>query len=363
MKKIILLLLTITLISSCRSKKRITSNKNNSRHKKNIQHRTNRVVIKPVKNDSKTKVKTPLYVDISENKTFFDVDLLDVLYANKPNLLIAKVDYIKKYSELAIHEMETYKIPASITLAQGLLESRYGKSILTTKAKNHFGIKCHKWKGQRVYHDDDAKGECFRKYEMHEASYRDHSLFLAHKKRYAKLFTYPLNDYKSWARGLQAAGYATDKKYPQKLIKLIEEYELYYFDTLVLGEDYEFKNDVDIIKTPEIIKPKKIISTNLNNLNTYTVEFGDTLYSISKKKNVSLIALKELNTLDTNEISIGQKLILSKLPIKKTIEYKVKVGDTIYSIARDNQTTVSNLMEINNLKSNNIAIGQLLIIK
>ncbi len=363
MKKIISLLLTIILISSCRSNKRTTSNRNTSKHKKTIQHKTNRVVVKSIQNNSKTKVKTPLYVDISENKTIFDVALLDVLHANKPNLLIAKVDYIKKYSELAIHEMEVYKIPASITLAQGLLESRYGKSVLTTKAKNHFGIKCHKWKGQRVYHDDDAKGECFRKYETDEASYRDHSLFLADRKRYAKLFTYALNDYKSWAKGLRAAGYATDKKYPQKLIALIEEYELYYFDTLVLGEDYEFKNDVNIVETNKITKPKKSISTNLTNSNTYVVEFGDTLYSISKKKNVSLTALKNLNKLNTNEISIGQELILSKKIVKKNIKYVVKVGDTIYSIAKKNQTTVSNLMEINNLKSNNITIGQLLIIK
>jgi N-acetylmuramoyl-L-alanine amidase len=117
------------------------------------------------------------------------------------------------------------------------------------------------------------------------------------------------------------------------------------------------------METTEIIKPKKLISPNLNTRDSYTVEFGDPVYSISKKRNVSLTTLKKLNKLDTNEISIGQELILSKSPIKKAIKYKVEVGDTIYSIAKNNQTSVSNLIKINNLKSNNIAIGQLLIIK
>ncbi len=170
--------------------------------------------------------------------------------------------------------MREYKIPASITLAQGLLESRYGQSELTVKSKNHFGIKCHKWKGKKVYHNDDAKGECFRKYDYDANSYRDHSLFLANSYRYQKLFTYNIDDYKSWAKGLRKAGYATDTRYPKKLINLIEEYKLYTFDKLVLGDKVR-------------IKKKKI-----KNKSFHIVETRETLYSISGMYHVSVNDIK-----------------------------------------------------------------------
>ena len=137
------------------------------------------------------------------------------------------LQYILKYAPIAVHEMHASEIPASITLAQGILESGSGKSLLATKSNNHFGIKCHsKWQGERVYHDDDEKGECFRKYQFVETSYKDHSAFLSNRSRYAFLFDYNKKDYKKWAKGLRKAGYATDKKYPQKLIKLIRTYKL-----------------------------------------------------------------------------------------------------------------------------------------
>lgn len=141
--------------------------------------------------------------------------------------------YIEKYSALAIEEMYRTGVPASITLAQGLLESGNGLSELAVKGNNHFGIKCHNtWTGAKVYHDDDAKGECFRKYDNPEESFRDHSDFLRYRDRYKFLFDYELTDYKSWAYGLKAAGYATDPKYPEKLIRIIEEYELYLYDSM-----------------------------------------------------------------------------------------------------------------------------------
>ena len=139
--------------------------------------------------------------------------------------------YIEKYSALAVSEMYRSGVPASITLAQGLLESGNGQSELARKSNNHFGIKCHNnWNGGRVYHDDDAKGECFRKYSHPYESYKDHSDFLRYRDRYKFLFDYKVTDYKSWAYGLKKAGYATDPKYPTKLIALIEEYELYQYD-------------------------------------------------------------------------------------------------------------------------------------
>ena len=139
--------------------------------------------------------------------------------------------YIEQFASLAVDEMYRSGIPASITLAQGLLESRYGLSELALKGNNHFGIKCHNdWQGGKVYHDDDRKGECFRKYDSPEESFRDHSDFLRYRDRYKFLFDLEVNDYKAWAYGLKKAGYATDPSYPSKLIKLIEDYALYEFD-------------------------------------------------------------------------------------------------------------------------------------
>ncbi len=139
--------------------------------------------------------------------------------------------YIKKFAPAAIKNMRFYKIPASITLAQGVLESGYGEGTLAKKANNHFGIKCHKeWKGKSIRHDDDEKDECFRSYKNPLKSYRDHSLFLVDRDRYNSLFKLKRKDYKGWAIGLKAAGYATDPKYADKLISLIERFNLTRFD-------------------------------------------------------------------------------------------------------------------------------------
>lgn len=139
--------------------------------------------------------------------------------------------YIEQYAPLAVEEMYRTGVPASITLAQGMLESRYGLSELAVKGNNHFGIKCHNsWSGKKMYYDDDRRGECFRKYSSPEQSYRDHSDFLRYRGRYSFLFDYRVTDYKSWAHGLRKAGYATDRSYAKKLISLIEEYDLNEYD-------------------------------------------------------------------------------------------------------------------------------------
>lgn len=157
----------------------------------------------------------------------FCVFLLPVAYAQS-----LQQKYIETYADVAVQEMYRSGVPASITLAQGMLESGNGRSTLAVKANNHFGIKCHNgWKGGRVYHDDDAKGECFRKYAHAYESYRDHSDFLRYRDRYKFLFDLKSTDYKGWAYGLKKAGYATDPGYATKLIKLIEEYKLYEYDT------------------------------------------------------------------------------------------------------------------------------------
>lgn len=162
--------------------------------------------------------------------------------------------YIKDYSPIAIEKMQEYGIPASITLAQGILESGAGQSRLAKEANNHFGIKCHKdWTGETIHHDDDALQECFRKYTQAKQSYDDHSLFLTTRDRYAFLFKLDKTDYASWAKGLKEAGYATDPKYPERLIKIIEDYELYRFD----GLDTKSKNTYLTEKKQENIPPKQ----------------------------------------------------------------------------------------------------------
>jgi LysM repeat protein len=140
------------------------------------------------------------------------------------------ITYIEQYKDIAIEQMAKYHIPASITLAQGLLESGAGKSELAQQSNNHFGIKCHSWDGDRTYHDDDAAGECFRVYRSARDSYEDHSIFLATRDRYAFLFKFAETDYVNWARGLKRAGYATSPTYADKLIEIIERYNLSQFD-------------------------------------------------------------------------------------------------------------------------------------
>ena len=194
-------------------------------------------------------------------------------------------DYIDYYSAIAIDEMREYKIPASITLAQGILESGSGKGMLAINGNNHFGIKCHDWSGPKIYHDDDEKQECFRKYSSPEFSFRDHSIFLTGRDRYSSLFKLKRDDYKSWAKGLKKAGYATDKKYAQKLIDLIERYELYQYDNVVLKKK-KFKEKL------------------------YKVKKGDTLYSISKKFKISVDSLMQLNNLYSEGLTIGQRIII-----------------------------------------------------
>lgn len=235
-------------------------------------------------------------------------EIIKKLERKNPNLNKYTLAYIKKYAPIAVKEMHEYKIPASITLAQGILESGKGRSELALKSNNHFGIKCHTgWEGERVYHDDDEKGECFRKYLYPETSYNDHSLFLTRRKRYAFLFDYNIKDYKKWAYGLRKAGYATDKKYPVKLLKLIKDYHLYEFDKVKKGKytkRIKDLNDGETFTKPIVIEKK---ASNL-----HTVKKGETLYSISRKYGISVKLIKRINSLSSNTISIGQQLIIKR---------------------------------------------------
>lgn len=239
-----------------------------------------KVVSTPIKLPKTTVVKTGVKAVDKEIKKM----------QKKPSQLdLRTVAYISHYALVAMEEMKKNKIPASITLAQGILESGRGLSELALKSNNHFGIKCHKgWRGKSVRYDDDEKQECFRKYKTPAASYKDHSAFLKTRSRYAFLFDLKKDNYKAWAKGLRKAGYATDKKYADRLIRLIETYRLYNFDRIVLRKK---------IKEPSV-KGKKV----------YAVQKGDTLYSIAKKFKVTVRELKSWNRLESDVLSISQEL-------------------------------------------------------
>ncbi|RXR20471.1 LysM peptidoglycan-binding domain-containing protein [Flavobacterium amnicola] len=216
--------------------------------------------------------------------------------------------YINQFKEIAKNNMKEHGIPASITLAQGILESGAGTGKLANVANNHFGIKCHKeWSGDSVRHDDDAAQECFRKYEQPGESYRDHSLFLTSRPWYNPLFKLEKNDFKGWAYGLKKSGYATDPKYPEKLIGIINRYQLQRFDSEVLGIEYVAPNATSAV--PVVALKTEIKKEEIAEL-THTVLQGETLYAISKKYNISIEVLKTKNNLVDNAISIGQTLII-----------------------------------------------------
>lgn len=208
-------------------------------------------------------------------------------------------NYVLQYKDIAMSNMKNYGIPASIILAQGILESGAGRGDLAVSANNHFGIKCHSdWTGDSVKHDDDSSQECFRKYNKAAESYRDHALFLTGKGRYASLFELDKDDYEAWAKGLRKAGYATDPKYPDKLISYIERYNLAQYDAQVLGNKRVSKES----RNTSIADRRSI------NEEYYEVQKGDTLYSISKKYNLLVDDLKEKNKLSDNTLFVGQKL-------------------------------------------------------
>jgi flagellum-specific peptidoglycan hydrolase FlgJ len=224
------------------------------------------------------------------------------------------LQYIDRFKTIAIQEMNLYGIPASITLAQGLYESGSGNSELAKNANNHFGIKCTSdWTGKSYYKDDDNKNDCFRVYDRPEDSFRDHSNFLK-RKNYAHLFELDKNDYQGWAYGLKAAGYATNPKYPQILIGIIQKYNLDQYDRpegtvqKIKREDRVFTQiDQNIGKAKQDSIAQ---ATPANKL--YTVQTGDTLYNISKRFGLTVDELKALNSMADNNIKIGQQLVVSK---------------------------------------------------
>ncbi len=249
---------------------------------------------------------------------------------------ITRKEYIDIYCELAMREMEHFGIPASITLAQGMLESGNGNSTLARKANNHFGIKCHDWKGKSVKQDDDAKNECFRKYKSVEESYNDHSEFIATRSRYSFLFDYEKDDYKSWAKGLKKAGYATSPTYSKSLINLIEENELYIYDQQVLGKGGVTKMAKSSYASIEYAGGRKIEYNN--RVKFVLAREGDDIYSLSEELDMFNWLLPKYNDVSENEVfSEGDKVYIQPKRNKADTKHKihiVKEGETLHSISQ-----------------------------
>ena len=294
--------------------------------------------------------------------------------------------YIEQFATLAVEEMYRSGVPASITLAQGLLESRYGLSELAVKGNNHFGIKCHNnWTGKKIYYDDDAKWECFRKYPSPEQSYRDHSDFLRYRDRYKFLFDYKTTDYKSWANGLKKAGYATDPSYASKLIKIIEDYRLYEYDekpaSFAKADRKSRKESKRVtVKVPEVLPPSP---TEIEQTEALTEEQrqdfhfsisrevykrngvpfvkamdGESYASIASANNLFLREILKYNDLAAEaQIASGTEVYLRPKKgqaVKGLDKHVVEEGETMRSIAQRYGVRMKNLYKINAMSDDSI---------
>jgi LysM repeat protein len=260
---------------------------------------------------------------------------------------LSSEDYIQKFHEIAIDEMHSYGIPASITLAQGILESGNGNSQLSKKSKNHFGIKCHKgWGGKKVYHDDDEENECFRKYKKVSDSYRDHSEFLKNRDRYSFLFDYKMTDYKSWAKGLKKAGYATNPHYADKLIELIERFDLAQYDNASKSGKRKIKKSKR--------KERKKIRKSENGLKYVLSDEGDDFDKIAREHSMWMWELLKYNDVKSNQnLSNGMVVYLEQKKSKSKTEFHiVEKGETLYSIAQLHGVQLAKLRHKNRLDKN-----------
>jgi LysM repeat protein len=304
--------------------------------------------------------------------------------------------YITRYKDLAIAEMKRTGVPAAITLAQGIHETEAGTSVLVRKSNNHFGIKCKdEWRGQSVSHDDDARGECFRKYTAAEDSYRDHSDFLRNRSNYASLFTLDPTDYQGWAYGLKKAGYATNPKYAQVLIKLIQDYNLEDYTLIAMGKmkeendlaknDLTKNDDTKVDKNPPIVLVKNnesetgsgernkreeqkvhvaepVVNTvnypsgefKINDTRVVYVTRGTSYLTIAQQYEIPLARLFEFNDLKQQEVTADDQLVFIQRK-RKTGEHEfhtVQAGETVNDIAQSEAIRLESLLEYNNMTAN-----------
>jgi LysM repeat protein len=295
--------------------------------------------------------------------------------------------YINQYANIAIKEMQRSGVPAAITLAQGILESESGNSELAAKSNNHFGIKCKStWEGAKVYHNDDANGECFRKYETVEQSYIDHSDFLKVNGRYASLFELDPLDYSAWAKGLKKAGYATNPQYAQKLIGIVERYNLNEFSrgqqVNVAMRSKEDEKTIDVPKEGLSMNNEDVIAkkTNLayeisvdkafyiNETKVIYAPEGSSLLAIAEKYNISLSKIYDFNDMvkNGNDILIQDQLIFLQRKRKQgAFEFHVvQSNETLIDIAQTEGVRLESLLKYNNLSQNQIPmVGEKIYLK
>lgn len=290
---------------------------------------------------------------------------------------ITPEQYIENFKNLAISEMIRTGVPASITLAQGIHESESGNSVLVKKSNNHFGIKCKStWTGGKVYHDDDARGECFRQYEKSEDSYRDHSDFLKNNQRYASLFTLEPTDYNGWAYGLKKAGYATNSQYAPLLVSLVERYNLGQYDLIALNKAPQQQPDVILVKNETSSQPKGVIAIEpapgavvepavttetayptdktfyINETKVIFARKGTSLLALAQKYELNLSRLVDFNDLDDNTDILEQDQLVflqRKRKMGVTEMHIVKPGESIYDIAQAEGIRLEALLELNHL--------------
>ena len=266
---------------------------------------------------------------------------------------ITRSQYIDEWKDEAVRQMELYGIPASITLAQGILESADGNSALAKYANNHFGIKCHNWGGEGFYADDDKPDECFRKYESAEQSYVDHSEFLSGRSRYAFLFDLKTTDYKGWARGLKKAGYATNPKYPDLLIRLIEDHQLAKYDkptTIPHYQPEEVVEDVHLLSSV-----KHVVKIHENKIRFVEVKPGDSFYKIASEFDMRLWQIYKYNDLKKEDI-IHPGDVIYLQPKRRRADrmhetHVVVDGQTMNDISQLYGVKVRRLYKMNNMRA------------
>lgn len=279
--------------------------------------------------------------------------LLLSLQASAQRRNTAYNNYIRDYADLAVDQMKRYKIPASITLSQGLLESGAGQSTLARRSNNHFGIKCgNNWTGRSVRANDDLPNECFRAYSNVKDSYEDHSKFLTQNRRYASLFDLKQTDYRGWAQGLKKAGYATDKSYATKLISIIEDYELYKYDTKSMSKREERKWQKQLKKKPWLANPHDVYIAN--DIAYVIARDGDTFALLSGEFGISKSKLVKYNELEKSYTLMDGDIIYLNKKNKKwegsQIYHVVRDGDSMHSISQIYGIQLKSLYKLNGVK-------------
>ena len=320
------------------------------------------------------------------------------------NIVSASVEsaeeYIELWKEVAIEQMNQYGVPASITLAQGILESAYGNSMLAVKGNNHFGIKCHNWEGETLYKDDDKKNECFRKYDSAKESFEDHSLFLVNKSRYAQLFELEITDYKAWAKGLKNAGYATNPKYPTLLIDIIERYNLNQYDVKFTvnrdeltaqketnqskentasnnseqdGNKQKEENSDNSIELDNtiVVNKEHEIKTNAKRTKYVVATTGDTFYQLAEEFGVTLHQLHKYNDFPKTKDILEEGDIVYLMPKRRQLSYrglkKIELEEekALWEVSQQYGVKLKSLMQVNEVSSPDVAMakGQVVYLK